>query len=113
MTEGVLRASHRALGKPPYPSLDLPYNRSMEVDLEPLRKDEPAKLVLDLYPVSNVFDAGHRIRVTITGADRANHATPELDPPAVVTVHRDVSRASRVVLPVRPSPREPPEEMSR
>jgi hypothetical protein len=32
--------------------------------------NEPVELVFDLLPTSYVFDAGHRIRVTITCADK-------------------------------------------
>lgn len=34
------------------------------------RKGQPVELAFDLFPTSNLFEAGHRIRVTVTGAER-------------------------------------------
>ena len=52
---------------------------------------------------SNLFDAGHRIRVTVTGADRANSTTPEQKPPPRLVLHREDGRASHIVLPIVPA----------
>ena len=104
VTEGQLRASHRRLAPAPYDRMGLPYHRSYAEDAVPLVPGEPAELCFDLQPVSVVFRAGHRIRVTVTGADKDTFATPVLDPAPVVSVLRDPARASRIVLPVIPSP---------
>jgi putative CocE/NonD family hydrolase len=102
VTEGNLRASHRALGKPADNLLNLPYHRSFAEDIKPLT-DEPVELVFDLFPTSNVFDAGNRIRITITGADKDNFETPELQPPPVLGILRNSNHASYVSLPVIPT----------
>jgi uncharacterized protein len=101
ITEGKLRASHRALSAAPYDNFGLPYHRSYEADIADLQ-GEPVELVFDLLPTSFVFDAGHRIRVTITGADIDNFATPVLVPPPTVGVYRDAEHASYIELPVIP-----------
>jgi hypothetical protein len=49
-----------------------------------------------------VFDAGHRIRVTITGADADNFNVPALDPAPTVSLYRSADHASYIVLPVIP-----------
>ncbi|MBN2302841.1 MAG: CocE/NonD family hydrolase [Anaerolineae bacterium] len=104
ITEGTLRASHRALHDAPYNYVGLPYHRSFEADLVPLPSDgTPVELVFDLQPTSNVFDAGHRIRITITGADDENFQTPRLDPPPTVRVYRSANYPSHIVLPVIPA----------
>jgi putative CocE/NonD family hydrolase len=101
VTEGVLRASHRATVKPPYNYMNLPYHRSFKEDTAELT-DEPVELHFDLLPTSNIFDAGNRIRITITGADKDNFTTPQLNPPPALRVFRNSTHASSVLLPVIP-----------
>lgn len=103
ISEGVLRASHRALNDPPYTYMGLPYHRSYAEDVQPLPDDgTPVELVFDLQPTSNVFDAGHRIRVTVAGADADNFHTPPLAPPPTVSIYRDAAHPSHIILPVVP-----------
>ena len=103
ITEGNLRASHRALSPAPYNNLGLPYHRSNAADIANL-PDQPVELAFDLIPTSYVFDAGHRIRVTITCADKDTAPTPQLDPPPTVHLYRDADHASYIVLPIIPNP---------
>ena len=107
LTEGVLRASHRALHEPPYDNLGLPYHRSYEEDVKELAPGEPVELVFELQPTSNVFLKGHRIRITLACADIDNAATPKLSPPPTVTIYRESGRPSYVSLPVGGAPAEP------
>ena len=102
ITEGVLRASYRKLGQAPYNYMNLPYHRSFAEDMEPLPAGQPVELVFDLHPTSNVFNAGHRIRLTLTCADQPNFETPELSPAPTVSVYRIRQAASYVELPVIP-----------
>lgn len=100
VTEGALRASHRALNDPPYDNMGLPYHRSYDTDILDLEPGRPAELVFDLEPTSKVFKAGSRIRLTITGADKDNAATPVLSPSPEVTIFRNAEHASYINLPV-------------
>jgi len=100
VTEGAIRASHRALHEPPYDNLGNPYHRSNAQDVADLVPGEPVELAFDLHPTSNIFDAGHRIRFAVVCADKDNAATPELSPPPTVTLYRNRSQASHVLLPV-------------
>jgi putative CocE/NonD family hydrolase len=102
VSEGMLRASNRATADPGYDLMGLPYHRGLKSDRANLTPGEPVELVFDLYPTSNFFAAGHRIRVTITGADKANARTPEQTPPPRLTVYREPGRASYIELPVMP-----------
>ncbi|HKU40614.1 MAG TPA: CocE/NonD family hydrolase [Polyangiales bacterium] len=95
---GRIRASHRKLAQAPYNNLGLPWHRSFQQDAMPLKPGEPAQLLFDLQPVSQVFKAGNRIRLSLTFA--AGTATPRIDPPPTVTIYRDSVRRSAVVLPV-------------
>lgn len=103
ITEGMLRASHRKLSDAPYNNMGLPYHRSFAEDIAPLPKGQPVELVFDLLPTSNIFDAGHRIRIRITGADADNHLTPRLDPPPTVSIYRSAEYPSSVDLPIIPA----------
>jgi predicted acyl esterase len=101
VTEGRLRASHRALESAPYDRFGLPYHRSFQADVAPLGTG-PAELVFDLHPTSKMFRAGHRIRVSLTGADQGNFETLVTATPPRLTVHRSAEHPSRIVLPIVP-----------
>ena len=67
----------------------------------PLLKGEIVPVAIELYPTSNVFAAGHRIRVDISSSN-----FPRFDPnphAAVNTVFCDAAHPSHIVLPVIPS----------
>jgi putative CocE/NonD family hydrolase len=100
ITEGTLRASHRALGAAPYDNLDLPYHRHYESDLQPIPAGEPFELAFDLLATSALFRTGNRIRVTLAFADADNFDTPILDPPPALESLRNARFPSYVELPV-------------
>ena len=99
ISEGCLRASHRRLNEPPHNRIGLPYQRSFAGDIESL-PDEPCELVFDLYPTANLFEAGHRMRLSITCADCDNNQTSQVNPVPEVIVYRDAERPSRILLPI-------------
>jgi len=101
ITEGTLRASHRATSTPPYEYMGLPYYRSFTEDVIEL-PSEPVELIFDLLPTSNIFDEGHCIRLTITCADKDNTLTPELSPPPTVSIYHNANFASFIILPIIP-----------
>lgn len=102
VSEGSLRASNRAVSDPGYNYLGLPYHSGKQADRKPLTPGEPVELAFDLFPTSNIFDAGNRLRITITGADKANAETPEVSPAPRLTVYRGAGRASYIEVPVIP-----------
>ena len=99
ITEGNLRASHRALSAAPYDNLDLPYHRHYESDLEPSLQGEPFELVFDLLATSYLFQTDNRLRITVAFADADNFDTPILDPAPEIRLLRDASHADFVELP--------------
>jgi len=99
ITDGCLRASHRLLSVQPHNRMGLPYHRSFAQDME-LLPDEPCELVFDLYPTANLFETGHRIRLSITCADCDNNQTPQVNPVPEMTVYRNAERPSRILLPI-------------
>jgi len=104
ITEGKLRASFRAQHEPPFENMGLPWHRCWEEDVEPLPQGQPAELVFDLLPTSNWFDAGHRIRLTVTGADADTYETPQLEPAPTVSIYRSSEYTSFIELPIVPAP---------
>jgi putative CocE/NonD family hydrolase len=102
VTEGALRASNRATADPGYDYLGMPWHRGFAADRANLPKNKPVELAFDLFPTSKIFAAGSRIRVTVTGADKANAVTPEHRPAPRLVLHREDGRASHIVLPIVP-----------
>lgn len=88
----------------------------------PIRPGRPYRYVIDLMPTSQVFKAGHRIRVDIAGSNfpcydvnpgngaSAGTATTADFVVARQTVFHDASRTSHIVLPVVPRSPESPRD---
>ncbi|HVN52901.1 MAG TPA: CocE/NonD family hydrolase [Anaerolineaceae bacterium] len=100
VTEGNLRASHRALSPAPFDALGLPWHNYYQSELRPIPAGEPVELVFDLLPTAWQFAPGKRVRVTITFADAGNFATPVLDPAPSLRLLRDPEHPSFLDLPV-------------
>lgn len=98
----MLRASNRTTVDPGYDLMGLPYHRGLRSDRADLTPGHPVELVIDLFPTSTLFQPSHRLRVTITDADKANARTPEQNPPPRLTVWREPERGSYIELPVIP-----------
>lgn len=105
VTHGRLRASFRAEQRPPYREyFGLPWHRGLRADAIALVPGEPARLRMDLLPVSLIVKAGHRLRFRVAGADpRQRFRTVAFDPAPVITVLRDSRHASSISLPFAPS----------
>jgi uncharacterized protein len=100
ITEGNLRASHRALGRAPYDNLGLPYHSYFKSDQKPIPAGEPVELIFDLLPTAYQFSKGSRIRVTIACADADNFDTPVIDPAPRIHLLRDKDHSSFIQLPL-------------
>ena len=98
VSEGALRASNRATADPDYDFLGMPYHRGNRDDRKPLTPGEPVQLDFDLFPTSTLIAAGHRIRVSVSGADKVNARTSE-DTPRLV-IYRGGAKSSRIDLPI-------------
>lgn len=96
---GRLRASLRKTAPAPYKNFALPYHPSNAADVTPLVAGEPVLLSFDLLPTSQVFKAGHQIRLLLSFAEAT---TPKLTPPPQLTIYRDAAHPSALTLPVIP-----------
>jgi len=98
VSEGRLKASLRALHRPPYDVLGLPWTRSLEADHQPLAAGEPVPLHFDLLPLSHVFKAGHRWRLVVTGNDPRER--PASGTGHVLTLWSGAQHPSSITLPL-------------
>jgi putative CocE/NonD family hydrolase len=94
--------------------LRLRYREGLDHQAGPLRPDEIVPITITLYPTSNVFKRGHRIRLDISSS---NYPRFDVNPntgerlgeyrrmvPADNSVYHDPSHPSQVVLPDVSSP---------
>jgi len=103
---GRLAASHRKLSRAPYDILDLPYHSGLKADVAPMVPGKTAEFVFSMMPRAYVFAAGHRLRVTLTGADprQRNLAKIRQDPPPTFTIASGGADASRIDIPFTTKP---------
>jgi putative CocE/NonD family hydrolase len=101
ITEGRLKASLRATAPAPWlmPG-SIPWHRSFVEDAAPLEPGKPVQLTFDFMPTSYLAKAGHRIQVTITGADARERARDAGTLAKTISVYTDQSHPSSVTLPV-------------
>ena len=99
VTEGLLRASHRAVSRPDFNNLGLPYHRSFQEDVVGIGNDK-TELTFDLLPTSFLFKKNHRIRVTVVCSDKDNAASPALNPPPEIKLLRNSNHQSHILLPI-------------
>lgn len=69
LSHGRLAASHRKISVAPYNHLGLPYHSGLKADVSPVTPDRPVSLAFALSPRAYTVAAGHRLRVTVAGAD--------------------------------------------
>jgi uncharacterized protein len=66
---GRLAFGHRKPGRAPYDALGMPYHSGLRADVAPAVPGRPETLSFALSPRAYTVPAGHRLRVTVTGAD--------------------------------------------
>jgi uncharacterized protein len=100
ITEGSLRASHRALSPAPFENFGLPWHDHFESQVSAIPAGQPFELVFDLRPTAWQFAPGKQMRITVAFADAGNFDTPILNPAPAVQLLRDPSHPSYVEMPV-------------
>ncbi len=100
VTEGLLRALHRKVVPPPkhFPN-GIPYRTFTRQNAMPLIPGKIATLSFALLPTSYQFKQGHRIRLSIAGADKDHFALLPGENPTF-TIHRSQPYPSQLELPV-------------
>jgi predicted acyl esterase len=107
LQDGYIRALNRTLGTAPYDNMGQPWATNAKADAErvtPLSQGITT-IRFPLQPVAARFKEGHRIRVTIQGADADSNLTFPAVPPPKITIARNPMFPSRITLPVLPADR--------
>jgi putative CocE/NonD family hydrolase len=99
VTEGRLRASHRALANPPFPNDGRPWHRSFAEDISAVKADEPMLLAIEMLPTDYRFAIGHCVRISICCA-HAGLDIPRCDPPPTIALHNTLECRSQISLPI-------------
>jgi predicted acyl esterase len=103
LCKGWLRASHRKID-PAKSTKAAPWHPHLEA--EPLKPGTVTELPIEIWPICNVFKAGHRIRLEIANSDSvvAANGRPHvwIRAQATNTIHEGGSKPSRLVVPVIP-----------
>lgn len=103
VTEGFLRALHRATAPPPRErGGDWTFHPCTRAAARPLVPGEPAPLEIALLPVSWVFARGSRLRVSIAGADALHFPPVPHGSPPRIELRCGGADGSRIELPMRP-----------
>jgi putative CocE/NonD family hydrolase len=100
ISEGSLRASHRAVSPAPFYNFGLPWRNHFQSELQPIPAGEPFELVFDLRPTAWLFTPGKQVRITLAFADHGNFDTPILDPAPALDLLRDAAHPSYVEVPI-------------
>ncbi|MBW2369974.1 MAG: CocE/NonD family hydrolase [Deltaproteobacteria bacterium] len=100
VTQGAIRTSHRTPRLPLYDTGGIPWTSSLAEDISaaaPLTEG-PVEICFALEPVAQRFPKGHRMRITIVGADEDLYWTIPLDPRPEINMYRDMLRPSHIEL---------------
>ena len=100
VTEGGIRLIHRKAVPNPYYAGEVPYHSFARSDAEPMPPGEAVEVSIRLWPIAALIRAGHRIRISVAGADAGMFDPLPVDGSATLTVHRGSDNGSRIVLPV-------------
>ncbi len=102
ITEGVLRALHRAEAAcPRYEQQTWPYHPFTRAAAAPLTKGKVERLRFALLPTSWQLRAGSRLRLSLAGADVDHYVQLPHGRPPTLTIHHGGDHASSIELPWR------------
>lgn len=101
VTEGMLRALHRAESQPPETYRACwPYHAGNESDARPLVPGMPTELRIAMLPTSWCFRKGHRISLALSGADKDNYIRIPYGRPGRWKIHLSGDNGSKIELPI-------------
>lgn len=104
ITQGYLRASHRAVDLQKSWSLGsevlAPYHPHTKASLSAPIGGQVTDYLIELWPTAKTFEAGHRLRIDVYSSDTPNHLN--LLKPALNNIFRGGSYDSYLALPVSP-----------
>jgi putative CocE/NonD family hydrolase len=103
VSHGRLAASHRKESRAPYNTLGMPWHSGRKGDVVALVPGKAVTMNFGMLPASRIFKAGHRLRVTLTGADPRQRNLNEIKetPPPRITVHHGASVIEIPLIPAK------------
>jgi len=102
ITEGQLRFLHRAIAnESPDVRSAVPVHSYRRADGRTMGRGDVAEVAIELLPTSYLVREGHRLRVSLAGAD-ADHFRAPPDAGGSLDVFRSRAWASRIELPIMP-----------
>lgn len=105
LTEGILRASHRALDEERTvrdgDEIIVPFHPHLASAVEPVVADQLTEYWIEVWPTSKNLQPGHRLRLDLYSSDWPNHLT--LQKPVVNTVQTGGETPSYLLLPLQPA----------
>ena len=99
VTEGVLRLANRAVMETPFYADFAPVRSHLRADARPMPVDTPVTIEVGMLPISYRFAPGHRVRLSIAGAD-ADNFLPLAAQAGEYSVHLGPGVPGTLVLPV-------------
>ncbi|WP_375206479.1 CocE/NonD family hydrolase [Hyphococcus sp.] len=101
---GRLLMSHRKLSEPPYDYAGLPWHSGNKADVSPVRPGKIYDITFALTPSAKIFRAGHRIRVSIRGADPRQRNIDEIaaEPAPELTIYTGAKKSAVAIPFVEP-----------
>ncbi len=103
LTEGVLNLLHRATSDAPAYPMFGPTHSFLEEDASPVPIGQMFSFSTTLFATSALIQPGHRVRLSLTGADGASFARlPEDDPPPQWTLYHGPTSPSSITLHTAP-----------
>jgi len=103
ITEGLLRIIHRAINETEITYEDVPsvpLRNYSQKDKLPLEQDEIAELKFDILPTSYLIKEGHKLRLSIAGADQIHFSVMHKAEP-VYKIFRGGEHASFISIPMQ------------
>lgn len=100
LSEGQLNLRDRKVSEPPFDYLRLPYHSILEKDRLPVIANEILDIQIAMCPVSWIVPVGHRLCLTITGADKDNSYLRSQAPAPQIVVHCSSERLLTLDLPI-------------
>jgi predicted acyl esterase len=95
MATGVLRASHRTLGRPPYLTGGVPWATHRRADAQPLDAGVPVPLRISLSATAFALRSGDMVRVAVSSRDPR-----DIDAPVpMVSLYADAEHPSSIEIP--------------
>jgi predicted acyl esterase len=84
--------------------LGLPWHTGLEADYAPLAPSEEVSLSFALTPTSEIVEAGHRLRLVVTGADprQRNLEDIRIEPAPSIALVLGGLTGSHIELPLAP-----------